>query len=348
MWNLSVSPILDFAIKKNASDIHITEWSFIVLRVNWELLTLESTWKLEKIKVNQILLELLNEQKDLIKEFITNKDLDFSYLSQSWSTFRVNAFYKLWKISLVMRKIESTVKWIDELMLPESVKDITKLKNWLVIVAWPASSWKSTTITTLLEDINKNRWEHIITIENPVEFIFENKKSIFSQRNLWRDTKSNISALLSAFREDANIVMISEIKDKETLNLAMDMAESWILVITSISSRTTWDTIKKILWFYENDEQITINNRLSWVLKSTIFQKLTQKINNDWRVAVFEVMNINNNVELLLRSWKTNELANLIHVSTKDWMISLNKYAEQLVDKWIISEEIKNSKFPIE
>jgi len=348
MANLSVSPILDFAIKKWASDIHITEGSFIVLRVNWKLLSLESTWKLEKIKVNQILLELLWEQKDLIKEFLTKKDLDFSYLSQLWTTFRVNAFFKLWKISLVMRKIETNVKTLDELMLPEWAKEITELKNWLVIISWPAWSWKSTTITTLLEEINKTRGEHIVTIEDPVEFVFSNKKSIFSQRNVGRDTDSINSALRSAFREDSNIVMIWEIRDAKTFNLAMDMAESWILVITSISASSTWDTLKKIFWFYNNDEQITIYNRLASILKATLFQKLVVNKNNDWRVAVFEVMKVNDNIELLLKSWKTNELANLIHVSWKDNMISLTRYADRLVEKWLITQEFKELKFPIE
>lgn len=348
MWNLSVSPILDFAIKKWASDIHITEWSFIVLRVNWKLISLESTWKLEKIKVNQILLELLDEKKDLIKEFLDKKDLDFSYITQSWNSFRVNAFFKLWRVSLVMRKIESKALSFDELMLPDWAREIAELKSWLVLISWPAWSWKSTTITTILWEINNKRWEHIVTIEDPVEFVFSNNKSIFSQRSVWRDTNSINSALKSAFREDSNIVMIWEIKDKETLNLAMDMAESWILVITSLSSSSTWDMIKKIFWLYENDEQTSINNRLSSILKYTVFQKLVENKENNWRVAVFEVMKVNDNISLLLKSWKTNELANLIHVSWKENMISLNRYAETLVEKWIITQEIKEMKFPVE
>jgi len=343
MWNLSVSPILDFAIKKWASDIHITEGSFIVLRINWKLVPLESTWKLEKIKVNQILLELMWEQKDLIKNFLETKDLDFSYLSQLWTTFRVNAFFKLGKISLVMRKIDMNVKTPDELMLPEWAKEIVDLKSWLVIVSWPAWSGKSTTITTILEDINKKRGEHIVTIEDPVEFVFNNKKSIFSQRNVWRDTDSINSALRSAFREDSNIVMIWEIRDSKTFNLAMDMAESWILVITSVSASSTGDTIKKIFWFYNNDEQVTINNRLASILKYTIFQKLIVNKNEDWRVGVFELMKVNDNIELLLKSWKTNELANMIHVSWKENMISLSRYAELLVEKWIITQDIEKN-----
>ena len=348
MSNLTVSPILDFAVNKNASDIHISEGSFIVLRVDWKLLPLESTWKLEKVKVNQILLELLNEQKDLIKEFVTNKDLDFNYVSDKWTSFRVNSFFKLWKVSLVMRKIEDKARSLDELMIPDGAKEIVNMKSWLVLIWWPAWSWKSTTITSLLETINNNRWEHIITLEDPVEYVYENKKSIFSQRNIGRDTKDIYSALNSSFREDPNIVMIWEIKDKEVLNLAIDMVESGILVIASISSSSTSDAIKKIFWFYNIDEQATIQSRLASNLKTTIFQKLFEKKGWQWRVAVFEVMKVNDNIDLLLKSGKTNEIANIIHVSWKENMISMFRYADMLVEKWLMTPEFKEENFTLD
>jgi twitching motility protein PilT len=348
MSNLSVSPILDYANKKNASDIHISEWSLIVLRVNWDLLPLESTWILEKVKVNQILLELLNEQKELIKEFITKKDLDFSYVSVTWISFRINAFFKLWKVSLVMRRINSNAMTFEELMLPEWAKDISKLHNWLVIVSWPSWAWKSTTITSILSNINENRWEHIVTIENPVEFIYKNKKSIFSQRNVWRDTKNTITWIKSSLKEDPNIVMISNVNNKETFDNILDMVDSWLLVIISINSSSTSDTIKKILWFYSTTEQISIQNKLATNLESSLFQKLVNKSDWNWRVAVFEFMKVTDNIDLLLRSWKTNELPNLINVWLKEWMVSINRYADILVEKWLISKEYKEKYFSIE
>ena len=347
MNNLTVSPILDFAITKDASDIHISESSFIYLRIDWKLIPLESTWKLDKIKVNQILLELLNEQKDLIKEFVSEKTLDFSYISPKWNTFRINAFYKLWKVSLILRMIDSKIKTFDELMVPDWVRNIINMKSWLILVGWPAWSWKSTTITSILDTINTNRSEHIITMENPVEFVFENKKSVFSQKNIWRDTKNMVSWLISCFREDANIVYIWEIKNKDELNIALDMVESWMLVIWWINSSSTSDIIKKLYWFYNNDEQLSIQNRLSDNLWMTIFQKLVNKSEWKWRVAVFEIMKVNDNVKLLLKSWKTNELANVINVWMKDWMISLNKYAWSLVEKWLITNEFKEEHFPV-
>ena len=161
MNNLTVAPILDFAIAKNASDIHISESSFIYLRIDWKLIPLESTWKLDKIKVNQILLELLNEQKDLIKEFIWEKDLDFSYISPKWNTFRINAFYKLWRVSLILRKIDSKIKSFDEIMFPDWAREIINMQSGLVLIGWPAWSWKSTTITSILDSINNNRFENI-------------------------------------------------------------------------------------------------------------------------------------------------------------------------------------------
>ena len=348
MPNLSVTPILNYAINKQASDIHITEWSYIILRINWKLNILESTWKIQKIKINQILLELLNENTELIKFFIKNKDLDFSYISEQWITFRVNAYFKMWNISLILRKIEEKARTYDELQLPLWARNISKLKNWLVIVSWPSWSWKSSTINSILEDINKNRSEHIITLENPVEYKYINKKSVFSQRNIWSDTLSLKSWLKSVTREDANIVMIWEINSKETLEYAISMAESWILVITSINSSSTWDTINKLTWFYNNDEKDSINLKLWNILKYSIYQKLIDKKDWNWRISIFEIMIINENIKLLIRSWKMFELKDAISMSEKNWMISLKSYANMLLEKWLITKETIEENFNLE
>lgn len=349
MSNLSVTPILEYAIKKWASDIHITEWSFLMLRINWKLTPLESNWKLEKVKVNQILLELLNEQKELIKEFISNKDLDFSYTWTNWISFRINAYYKLWKIALVLRKIEAIPRTYEELMLPQWAQNISNIKSWLVIVSWTSWSWKSTTVTSILDNINKNRSEHIITLENPVEFIHKDQKSIFSHRNIWRDTKNLQTALKSTLREDPNIVMIWEIDNKETLDSAINMAKSWILVISTINATSTIDMMNKLIWYYDTEEKSNISGKLSTVISCTIFQQLVDNINEwEWRLAVFEVMLLNNNIELLIKAWKINELQSAIHIWLKDWMTSALRYAEDLVKKWLITEEFKEKNFFID
>jgi len=348
MWNLTVTSILDFAIQKWASDIHITEWWFIVLRINWKLTTVESTWKLERVKVNQILLELLNEKKDLIKEFVTKKDLNFSYIWQDGITFRINSFYSLWKVSIVLRKIESKSKTFDELNLPEWAIEVTDFKNWLVIVSWWGWSWKSSTITSIIDNINSKRSEHIVTLEDPVEYIYKPIKSIFSQRNIGRDTLWIKEWLKSSLREDVNIIMIWEIKDKETLDFAMDMAESWTLVLSTVNSMWTWDMIDKLVWFYNNSEKENIYWKLARSLVCSIHQKLVTKADWSWRVAVFEVLRQTHNIKLLIKTGKIFELENAIHVWKKEWMMSLLSYSELLVEKWLMTTEFKEANFTIE
>jgi len=187
--------ILNAAVTQWASDVHISEDSPIILRLSWELTALECSWNPSKDHIKVLLMELLQHDEEKLSEFSKEKDMDFAYLHDDGTSFRINAFYKLWKISVIMRRIESEAKSMSELWLPPGVEKFTKLKQGLVIITWPTGSWKSTSMVSILDEINKTRTEHIITIEDPVEFIFKDKKSIFSQREVWRDTNSFETAI---------------------------------------------------------------------------------------------------------------------------------------------------------
>lgn len=337
MANLTIWPILDHCIKIWASDVHMSEWENIWFRVHWELGKV--SWSpLDSIKARQILLELLNDNKEAAKEFFDKRDADFAYIHTDGTPFRVNAFFKLWKIAFVMRKIASTPKTIEELGLPRWVEKFTKAKWWLILVTWPTWSWKSTSMISILDAINKTRREHILTIEDPTEFIFKDNLSIFSQREVWKDTKTFASALRAAMREDPDIVMVWEMRDKETVEAAVELAETGHLVISTLHTAGSVQTITRLVNFFHPELQHSFRYKLWDILFWVLSQRLIPKIG--WgRAWIYEVMMMTPGIRNLIRSWDLVQINNAIEMWQSEWMVTMKNYADNLRDKWIVKEE---------
>mgnify|MGYP005613878263 CR=1 FL=1 len=338
MANLTVWPILDHAIKLWASDIHICEWENIWFRVHWELAKLN--WStVDTIKVRQILLELLKDDKETAKAFLERKDLDFAFIHTDGTPFRVNAFFKLWKLSFVMRIIASKPKSMEELWLPAWVHKFTKAKQWLILVTGPTWSWKSTSMISILNEINKTRREHILTIEDPVEFIFQDDNSIFSQREIWKDTKSFASALRAAMREDPDIVMVWEMRDQETVQAAMELAETGHLVISTLHTAGSVQTLTRLVNFFPPELQHSVKYKLWDILFWVLSQRLIPKADGKWRAWIYEIMMMTPWIRNLIRSWDLVQINNAIEMWKSSWMITMRNYADNLKDEWIIREE---------
>lgn len=338
MANLTIWPILEYAIKNWASDIHISEWDNIWFRINWVLW--KTQWsQVNWIKIRQFLLELLNDEKQKVEDFLKWKDLDFAFIHSDWTPFRINAFFKLWKIAFVMRRISSTPKTIEELWLPKWVQKFTKAKWWLILVTWPTWSWKSTSMISILDDINKNRREHILTIEDPVEFIFKDDKSIFSQREIWKDTKNFWSALRAAMREDPDIIMVWEMRDRETVEAAMELAETGHLVISTLHTAWSVQTITRLVNFFHPELQHSVRYKLWDILYWVLSQRLIPTADKKWRVWIFEVMMMTPWIRNLIRSWDLVQINNSIEMWQSEWMITMKNYADNLASKWVILEE---------
>ena len=338
MPNLTIENILKLAANLGASDIHITEWKCITFRVDWVLKKSKDLWFIDRAVVKEILFNLLNGDKENIKIFLTNHDLDFAYTTDDWNSFRVNAFYKLGKVSFILRLIAKKVHSMDELWLPKWANIFTELKQWLILITWPTGSGKSTTMVSVLEEINKMRWEHILTIEDPVEFIFTDDKSIFSQREIWRDTKSFKIAMRAAMREDPDIVMVWELRDTETVHSALELAETGHLVISTLHTSSAVKTIDRLVWFFPLDSQDAVRSKLSTSLKWVLSQRLIPKI-GWWRVGIFELMLVNTWIQNLIRTWKGIQIQWYIETGAKYGMVTMRKYADFLRDKWIIEEK---------
>ena len=331
--------ILAYAIKAKASDIHISEWKAIVYRIKKKLHKMEQAWIIDEVKVKIILLEMMNNNSERVKEFMKKKDADFAYVSKDGTSFRVNAFFRLWKVSFVLRRIESKAMKIEDLWLPSWVKKFTHMKQGLILVTGPTGSWKSTTMVAILNEINKMRWEHIVTIEDPVEFIFSDDKSVFSQREIWNDTAWFSSAMRAAMREDPDIIMVGEMRDKETVEAAMELAETGHLVISTMHTSGSVATITRLINFFPSDVQNAVRYKLWDVLAWVLSQRLVQKADWTWIVWIYELMFMTTAIKSLIREWQLNQISQNIEMWRKDWMILMKSYAEQLEEKWIIKKE---------
>lgn len=338
MPSIQATQILDHAIKLGASDIHISEWENIWFRVEWNLW--KTNWTIiDKETINKILHDLLRWDEVLIKYFLEKKDLDFAYIHTDKTPFRINAFYKLWKMAFVMRRIASKPKTMEELWLPEWVKKFTKAKQWLILVTWPTWSWKSTSMISILDEINKTRREHILTIEDPVEFIFEDNQSIFSQREIWKDTNWFSQALRAAMREDPDIVMVWEMRDRETVEAAMELAETGHLVISTLHTAWSVQTITRLVNFFHPELQHSVRYKLWDILFWVLSQRLIPKADWKWRAWIYEIMMMTPWIRNLIRSWDLVQINNSIEMWRQDWMVSMKTYADALAQKWIIKEE---------
>jgi twitching motility protein PilT len=194
-------------------------------------------------------------------------------------------------------------------------------------------------MVAILEQINKTRKEHIVTIEDPIEFIFENKLSIISQRELWRDTKSFHSALRASMREDPDVIMVWEMRDKETVEAALELAETWHLVISTLHTSSAAQSIIRLLSFFPPETQSAIWEKIASSLAWILSQRLIPRVDQNWRVWIYELMIANTWISNQIRMWKISQMQSSIETWAKDWMITMKKFADDLEQQWIIKKE---------
>ncbi len=339
MTDENILSILRYANSIWASDIHFSEDKNIVFRVYWKLQPLEKAWTLTRQDMRNILSFVFKKDEKIILDFYKSKDYDFAFVSQDWVPFRCNAFYRLWRLSLVMRLILSEASTMEELKLPQSAKKFTKAKQWLILITGPTGSGKSTTMVSILDEINKQRWEHIITIEDPIEFIFKDKKSVFSQREVWTDTSSFAKALKASMREDPDIIMVWEIRDKDTVEAAMELAETGHLVFSTLHTSGSVSTITRLLSFFPPDMQNSVREKLSESLFWVLSQRLIPTPDRKWRVWIFEIMMMTPWIRSLVREWKLVQINSNIETWKRDGMILMKEYADEQAQQWFINTE---------
>ncbi len=331
-----IEEIMAYAIKTKASDIHLGEGDYIGFRVHGEIGKMShggEEAKVSKEDIHRLTLELLHGDEKKFQDFLERHDMDFAYVSSDGTPFRVNGFFKLGRIAFVMRRIERDSKRMEDLGLPDGVKKILTAKQGLFLITGPTGSGKSTTMVSIIDRINEERQEHIITIEDPVEFIFSDKKSIFSQREVGRDTDSFVAAIRAAMREDPDIVMVGEMRDKETVEAAMNLAETGHLVFSTLHTSGSVQTINRLIQFFNPDIQTQVRVRLADSLLGVLSQRLLPKANEPGRVGIHELMFITPAIKNLIKAGDLIQINNNIELGSQDGMITMRNSADRLRDK---------------
>lgn len=327
---------LAMGVQKGASDIHFSVGYYPTVRIDNILIPLANEKLMTSQTVADMAFALLGpERKD---EFFQKREADFSYQLNADVRFRVNVYIAQGNFAIVLRNIPQEIKGIDSLHLPEQIKLFTKLSQGFVLVAGPNGHGKSTTLAAIINDINKERAEKIITIEDPIEYIFKPERSIINQREVGSDTLSFANALRSAFRENVNILMVGELRDFDTISAAVTAAETGHLVFGSIHTNNAAQTIERIIDMFPPEQQKQITSQLANTLSGVISQRLIPATKGGVIPAV-ELMVANTAVRNMIRENKIEQLPLAISTGSESGMISLNQSLAALVHGQYISTE---------
>jgi len=321
--------LLDLAIEHKASDLHLTVGVPPVLRVDGRLSAVPGASTLTRETVGQYIQSFMTE--DQTERLKVQKELDFSFGYQD-TRFRTNVYFQKGNLAASLRFIPKSVKTIAELGLPPILEKFVAPSQGFLIITGPTGHGKSTTLAALINHINNTRSEHIVTIEDPIEYVFEHKKSIISQREVGTDTNSFARSLRSALREDPNVVLVGEMRDLETIDAALTLAETGHLVLTTLHTNSAAQTADRVIDVFPPHQQQQIRMQLANVLLGVVSQRLLPKTAGG-RVVACEIMMANSAVRATIREGKTHQLPNVIQTSASEGMISLDKVLAELVSK---------------
>jgi len=343
---MQLDKIFRTAVQYKASDIYITTGSKPVLRINGDLVLIEEHQVFTKKLAEEFLLEIMNEEQK--QYFAKNLDLDFSLDLPEIARFRVNVFVQRKGIAAAFRLIPESVYSLDELGLPETLKEISRTKAGLVIVTGPTGSGKSTTLAAMLNEINETKAQHVITIEDPIEFVHENKMCIIEQREVKTHTKSFQRALKSALREDPDVILVGEMRDLETIALAITAAETGHLVFATLHTSGAAKSVDRMIDAFPFEQQNQIRSQLAESLHAVIWQNLVKTKDGKGRIAPLEIMINNSAIANMIRKNKTHQIDSTIETGFKEGMQTMKKSVSDMLDADLITEETALSCIPKE
>ncbi|MDD2499695.1 MAG: type IV pilus twitching motility protein PilT [Geobacter sp.] len=314
--------------EQGASDLHLSSGNPPIFRQHGEMVRLQFK-PLSHEELIPILYEILNDEQRA--QFEATNDLDFAYAVPDLARFRGNIMMTHRGVAAVFRIIPATILSADQLKLPEGVRRMTQFKKGLVLVTGPTGSGKSTTLAALIDLINATRQEHILTLEDPLEFIHENKQSLLNQRQIGAHTNSFASALRAALREDPDIILVGEMRDLETIQLAMSAAETGHLVFGTLHTNTAAKTIDRIIDVFPKESQDQVRTMLSESLKGVVCQQLLKTADGHGRVAALEIMLGTPAIANLIREGKTFQIPSIIQTAKKDGMQLMDQHLLDLL-----------------
>ena len=320
--------LLELTVKERASDLHLSVGHPPVFRISGRLVPLVKEKKLDGEEIRALALSIMTEEQ--AQRLEKEREIDFSYNMEDRGRFRVNIFFQRGTVSCALRLIPSKIKTIEELGLPRVLHKFTEAHQGFVIITGPSSHGKSTTLAALIDEINHTRADHIITIEDPIEYVFEDDKAIIDQREVNQDTKSFQSALRATFRQDPDVIMVGEMRDAETMATAITAAETGHLVFATLHTNSAAQTIHRIVDSFPPGQQGQVRAQLSGSLLGVVSQRLIPRIKGGL-IPACEVMLSSPAIGNLIRENKTHELPLVIETSGEQGMISLNRALVNLV-----------------
>lgn len=334
---MEINELLELSVKEKASDLHISPKLPPMMRIQGDLKPLKDAAVLNAEDTKALIYNVMSADQQ--KEFETALELDFGVIVPNVAGFRVNAFHEINGIAAVFRVIPSKIPTLEELDLPPIFKTLLDLPNGLILVTGPTGSGKSTTLAAMVDYINMKEECHIITIEDPIEFIHESKKSLINQRQVHRDTHDFTAALRSALREDPDVILLGEMRDLETIRLALTAAETGHLVMATLHTSSAPRTVSRIVDVFPAGEKNIIRNLLSESLQGVISQTLVKTITGG-RVAALEIMTGTSAIRNLIREDKIPQMMTSIQTGSEFGMTTLDQHLQTLLSKQIISLEV--------
>ncbi|MBE8566911.1 type IV pilus twitching motility protein PilT [Vibrio sp. OPT20] len=341
---MDITELLDFSVKHNASDLHLSAGVSPMVRIDGEVRKLGIP-ALSHADVHRLVFEIMSDSQR--GEFEEKLEVDFSFELPSVGRFRVNAFNQSRGCSAVFRTIPVEIPTLEQLGAPEIFERISNYEKGLVLVTGPTGSGKSTTLAAMVDYVNRNHNKHILTIEDPIEFVHTNNKCLINQREVHRDTHSFKAALRSALREDPDVILVGELRDQETISLALTAAETGHLVFGTLHTSSAAKTIDRIIDVFPGSDKDMVRSMLSESLRSVIAQKLLKRVGGG-RVACHEIMMATPAIRNLIREDKVAQMYSIIQTGAAHGMQTMEQNAKQLMAQGLVDSKEVEKKIEIE
>ncbi len=333
----SLEELLTIAKEHNASDVHITVGVPPKMRVNGQLITMDYA-RLLPADTKAYLSQIMDERQ--LSKFEETGEYDMSFSISNLGRYRVNAFLQRGSVAIALRLVGTEVPNPISLGVPPSVVDLYTRKRGLILVTGPTGSGKSTTLAAIIDKINNNREAHIITLEDPIEYLHQHKQSIVNQREIGLDSHSYANALRAALREDPDVILVGEMRDFETISVAITAAETGHLVLSTLHTIGAASTVDRVIDVFPPHQQQQIRVQFANVLEAVISQQLVPTADGKGRVAAFEVLHSNHAVRNLIREGKSHQLMSVMQTNRKMGMMPMDEALQQLYLTGKISREM--------
>lgn len=328
--------LLRLAAQQGASDLHLAVGRYPTFRVDGKLYPFVEDAILTPDSSKEMCFSIISEEKKKI--LLKEGQVDFSYNFEDKARFRVNAFFQQSFISMAFRLVPKDIKTLKELLVPEILYDFTKVPQGLFLVVGPTGHGKSTTLAALINEINHTQEKHILTIEDPIEYVYEADRCLIEQREVFQDSESFDLALKALFRQDANVVLVGEMRDLETISTTLTAAETGHLIFATLHTNDSPQTIDRIVDVFPAHQQNQVRSQLANVLLGVVSQRLLPKVDGG-RIPALELMIKNHAVENLIRENKQYQIDNVIATCSEEGMIAMDNYLADLAKQGLITAE---------